>query len=153
MQFLLTAGFGPRQQRLSPGLQGAPAGAGIDHAAAPGGFGAPQLDRCRRAAVAVTALPARQAVGLLGVAAELDDVPLRLPGRDLGFGGRHGGAHSRVAVSSQARTPAGSIVISMVAGSSESIRQPSVKAARSCSPVSRCGPMVPGWRSLKHSMR
>src|SRR5919112_3891008 len=117
---------------------------------------------------------------LAGVPAELDEVPAWAFGLDLGFGGQHripfrssplGWAPScaliraarvfdrfalvgiLVRVTSQARMPSGSVVMSIVLGSIESIRHPSVNEAVISSRVTRCGPQSPGCWSLKHSMK
>jgi hypothetical protein len=53
----------------------------------------------------------------------------------------------------QARTPAGSIVTSMGAGTISSTRHPSAKAASISSRRTRRGPNPGGCRSLKQSMK
>ena len=53
---------------------------------------------------------------------------------------------------SQACAPSGSMVMSMVAASIDSMRQPAEKLALISFRLTRRGPHSPGWRSLKHNM-
>ena len=72
---------------------------------------------------------------------------------------RHGGGVAnqgagqlRLMDTRQASAPLGSMLMSILEASIESTCHPSRKLALISSWVTRLGPQLPGWRSLKHSM-
>src|SRR5262249_53710421 len=136
-QVFLVGGFGAQRQRARGGAQRALAPAGADDPAGVGPFGVPHLGAVDGVApVAGGAGVAALRAHVAGMLAELDEIAARAAGREVGFGGAHGGplrfvgAPALVRVASHARAPSGSVVMSIVLASIESTCHPPVNASR-----------------------